>query len=478
LEGRTSRSCWCPSRISGDCDAVVVGAGLAGLSAGAFLAQAGADVLVVERANAPGGYARPVRHGSVTADLAVSELPTGVEDELLDGILAFLGVRDRCIFEPVEGFYRALLPGFELDVPLGLESFAEAHAEIFPGEAAAISRFVDLCAQILEDTHRLPLQLTFDQLDDVAARFPVFFGHVATTVADVLDEFFTDERLKATLAATWPQAGLPPARLSFATYAQGLALYAGGIVVPRGGLGAVVEALADVLGDRLMLGREAVGIGVADGRVVGAELAGGERLGARAVVAAGDARHALTALLEPGVLSPRLIKRVERMRPSVSAYVLVAAAPAGAEVPPLTFLHDGSSARWISAHNGTLVVRALASSTLTEDEGKLLFAALARDAETIAPGARVLSTIAPADLERLTANTAGAAFGWENTPQQTGGRRLSIVTPVDGLFLAGHWAQPGHGAYRAILSGMHAARAVLDRHGRGDAIPEFRSAGN
>jgi phytoene dehydrogenase-like protein len=425
-------------------------------------------VLVVERADAPGGYARPIRHGSYTADLAVSELPTGVENELIDGIFAHLGVRDRCVFEPVDGFYRAVLPDLELDVPLGLDAFVECHAASFPAEADGFRRLVELCAQLLQDVHGMPMHIPLDRLDEVAAQFPTLFRYASATLAEVLDELLTDPRAKAALAVSWPQAGLPPERLSFATFAQGVALYADGMVAPRGGLGAVVDALADVLGDRLVLGREAVRIVLADGRVAGIELEGGERLATRAVVSAGDARRALAVLVGTDALPPRLVRRLERLRPSVSAFVLVAAAPDHGALPRLTFLHDESGARWLTAREGVVVVRALAASEDAADS-------LAGDLERLAPGARVLTSLGPSDLERLTGNTGGAAFGWENSPQQTGSRRLPIVTPVEGLFLAGHWAQPGHGAYRAILSGMHAARAVLDRDGRGAAIPEFRS---
>jgi phytoene dehydrogenase-like protein len=74
-------------------------------------------------------------------------------------------------------------------------------------------------------------------------------------------------------------------------------------------------------------------------------------------------------------------------------------------------------------------------------------------------------------------SSGDGAFGWENTPAQTGGRRLSLAVPVGGLYLAGHWTQPGHGAYRAILSGMHAARAVLAAAGDEAAVPDFRRSG-
>jgi phytoene dehydrogenase-like protein len=422
-------------------------------------------VIVVEQAAAPGGYARPFRRGSYSADLAGSELPTGVDGELLDGILAHLGVRDRCTFVPVDELFRVELDGSEVVVPVGLEELTETYAALFPGEADGIRRLTALCDRILEDVHRLPLHLSFDRLDAVAAEFPDYFRYGSATLAEVLDELLTDPDAKTAVSAAWPQAGLPPERLSFATFAQGLALHARGIVAPRGGLGALVDAFASVLGDRLLLGREAVRVVPAGGRVAAVEVEGGDRLVARAVVAAGDAAKALTVLVGADELPPRLVRRLERMRPSASAFVLVAAAADRTQQPRVTFLGGG---RWATARDGVVVLRALAFG---ESPGETLAAEL----ERIAPGAEVLASLGPGDLERLTGNTAGAAFGWENSPQQTGGRRLSIVTPVDGLFLAGHWTQPGHGIYRAILSGMHAARALLERDGRGDSIPDFRS---
>jgi len=209
-----------------------------------------------------------------------------------------------------------------------------------------------------------------------------------------------------------------------------------------------------------------------DNRVAGVELDGRDRVSTRVAIAAGDARAALTELIEPGALPAKLARRLDRMRPSLSACVVVAEAPSLDLAQ--AFLHDGGRSRWIAAESGTLVARALASP---EDDVERLVDELTGDLARIAPSARVVATLGPAELERWTANMRGAAFGWENTPQQTGGRRLPLVTPIDGLFLAGHWAQPGHGVYRAILSGMHAARAVLARSGDADAVPEFRSRG-
>jgi prolycopene isomerase len=42
-----------------------------------------------------------------------------------------------------------------------------------------------------------------------------------------------------------------------------------------------------------------------------------------------------------------------------------------------------------------------------------------------------------------------------------GPRRLPNGTPVEGLFLAGHKTQPGHGIWTDVLSGINVARLVL-----------------
>jgi prolycopene isomerase len=67
----------------------------------------------------------------------------------------------------------------------------------------------------------------------------------------------------------------------------------------------------------------------------------------------------------------------------------------------------------------------------------------------------------PLAMERFCLNRGGAAYAWENTPAQTGGKRSPHITPIEGLFLAGHWTQPGSGSLRTIVSGMHTAQLVL-----------------
>jgi prolycopene isomerase len=54
-------------------------------------------------------------------------------------------------------------------------------------------------------------------------------------------------------------------------------------------------------------------------------------------------------------------------------------------------------------------------------------------------------------------------YGWANSTSQAGPLRLAINTPISGLYLTGHWTQPGSGIWTVVLSGINAARYVMGK---------------
>jgi phytoene dehydrogenase-like protein len=62
---------------------------------------------------------------------------------------------------------------------------------------------------------------------------------------------------------------------------------------------------------------------------------------------------------------------------------------------------------------------------------------------------------------RFTNNWQGAMLGWEMSPGQLGAARLPMVTPVENLYLVGHWTQPGGGITPVIISAQRAAHTIL-----------------
>jgi phytoene dehydrogenase-like protein len=495
------------------CDAIVVGGGLGGLSAAAFLARTGATVALVERAARAGGCARAIRRGPYLFDPALGHIPQGTEGELRDGILAHLGVADRCTLLPLDDCYGVRFPGLELHTPPDLGGLADAHAELFPAEARSFRRFFELCREILEAAHRLPLALSFRELDRAAERFPAFFKYRSSTLGDVLDEHFTDPRARALCGGLWPYLGLPPSSASFATYAQLVALMARGLYYCRGSFQELADAFVaalESLGGEVLLGRDATRILVEDGRAAGVRLDDGREIRAPVVVSNADASHTFDRLVGRERLPKPFLRRLGRMRRSLSGFVLLAATTAdmralGAASENFlhtTFDHEDAfqasrrgvpTAAWVSVP--TLVDPSLAppgehvvvARTLVEyDVGEPWEQAEERCTESVLglldrsfgglrDGLRLVEAVTPPQIEESTGNGEGALYGWEHSPAHTASRRLAQVTPIPGLYLSGHWTQPGAGAYRAILSGMHVARAILARSGKPEAIPDFRS---
>ncbi|MGH8574234.1 MAG: phytoene desaturase family protein, partial [Gammaproteobacteria bacterium] len=299
-------------------DVVVVGTGIGGISAAALLAKAGREVLAVEQAPGVGGYARSFRRDGYRFDPAIHWFGQGQPDALPMAYFDYLGVRDRVRFMQVSPGYKAVFPdGREVVAGTDLDSFIEGHQQLFPDEAEAIERFFRLCRQLHKDAHELPPQLGLDKLDAAAQQFPVLFKHLRSTVKDVLDEHFEDERLKGVASVMWPYMGSPPSRLSFVTFATTLSVLLEGAFHCEGGFQAIPDALLEAFlreGGEVVTGRRVTRILVEGDRAAGVELEDGTRVRADSVVSNADATATFEELVGEEHLPASLIKRVRRMK--------------------------------------------------------------------------------------------------------------------------------------------------------------------
>jgi prolycopene isomerase len=73
-----------------------------------------------------------------------------------------------------------------------------------------------------------------------------------------------------------------------------------------------------------------------------------------------------------------------------------------------------------------------------------------------------LFELAPEQLASISGNPGGSAYGWAQTPEQSGIKRLNLKTPVPGLYLSGHWTMPGGGIVGVVTSGQLCAQTILD----------------
>ncbi len=476
-------------------DVVVVGAGLAGLVAAGMLAKSGRTVLVVDQADGPGGYAHGFQRGPYIFDPAVHVLADG---PFVNILFEHLGHPEPCNFIRVNAFYEGHFPdGHSFRAPLGFEEYLDAHLAGFPHQEQELRSFLRLAAQVHHEAHQLPPQLSLKELDAAAARFPTLFESQKLTLGEVMDAHLTDERLKAVCSALWPYPGLPPSRVSFLTLSQILNVHLAGAYYVEGSFQRLADAFAaalENLGGELVLGRRVDKITVEDGSAAGVVLDDGEVVRAPVVVSNADALRTFEELVGEEHLPESLLRRVRRMEPSTSAFVVFGATKldlAELDVAHETFLykhwdHDETYRDVLEGRPGGMWMNTptIADPSLAPPgEHIVIFTALApydrpweqereryatelvREFDAVVPGlsesVEVLETATPVTLERFALNQGGANYGWANTPRQTESRRLSHVTPIKGLFLAGHWTQPGTGSIRVIVSGLHTAIIVI-----------------
>lgn len=72
-------------------DVIIVGAGMGGLSAGAFLAREGKTVLILEKHDKPGGYVGSFTRRGYTFDSAIFHLTDMGEKQTIPQFIRFWG---------------------------------------------------------------------------------------------------------------------------------------------------------------------------------------------------------------------------------------------------------------------------------------------------------------------------------------------------------------------------------------------------
>ncbi len=505
-------------------DAIVIGAGLGGLTAGALLAKRGQKVLLIEQHHVPGGCATTFRRKDLRIEVGLHAMDgMAGEDDPKMAIFKELGILDKITLVRLPEFYRYRKGEMDIVIPDNREETIRVLKERFPNDGKGIERFFKVIHGISREINRLPRQRW--RLMLLLPLFPLLYWHLLRyapmTVGRFVDTITANEELKILLLANAGYYDDDPYRLGmlyFSVAQEGY--FAGGGYFIKGGSQNLSDALAACIrenGGELVLGHEVTQILVRDGAAMGvryqrtshshAEAQEEKEALARVIVCNAAVPNVVNRLI-PDFPDQAAKERINTLRTPASLSTLYL----GFSKPPKelgnrhysTFILDpgltraaqlagGEQGRGYQQRTFAFVDYGQIDSGLAPEGksvGVICFADYLEEWERLTEaeyrarkervtgiflerleqllpgiGAHIeyceLGT--PKTVERYTRNPGGVVYGFAQSPEQSGMKRFMGFTAIKNLYFASAWGFPGGGFTGAILGGAMTAEEILKR---------------
>ncbi len=314
------------SKTASNVHVIVIGAGPGGLSAAAILAHRGFKVTVLEKENQVGGRNCELRLGDYSFDVGPTFL---MMKFLLDEIFEDAGRKSQDYLKLVqlEPMYELDFGDFSLFPTSNPEGMKEEIRRVFPDQVPGFERFLK--------TEQVRFQRMYPCLQKDYASLKVFANPIflralphlslTKTIYDVLSGYFVPEKLRLSFTFQSKYLGMSPWNCPGAFTIISYIEYAFGVYHVMGGLNQISHALAKVIEEEkgeIQLSTPVTRLIVEGGAVKGVEVQGGRNILADAVVINADFAHAMTHIVEPGILKKYSEANLKKREYSCSTFML------------------------------------------------------------------------------------------------------------------------------------------------------------
>ncbi|MHB9110063.1 MAG: phytoene desaturase family protein [Armatimonadota bacterium] len=487
---------------------IIVGAGIAGLSAGCYARMNGYRAAIFEMHNIPGGLCTAWTRKGYTWDISM-HLLAGSKTGPLHRMWRELGAVQHRRYHYHDVLTRVEDGGKSVAFCADLRQLEEQMLALSPGDARRIREFLRIFGG-KSIVHLLPLDApgTGSRLSALKMLFGMlpllgaFRKYGKLTLREFADGF-QDPFLRAAIPNIldhpgWPMPGYP--LMGVAGFHTSALTEAG---VPIGGSKGVIEDIANRfkrLGGELQCRCKVTEVIVENDRAVGIRLEDGTEHRANIVLWAADGRTLLFDLLGERYLTDELrtryrewqvvrsmvhvmlgLKRDMRQEPCRLTFKVEKPITVGKTAFPwLYFMHHGFDPTSTPEGNTAAEVW---YDTEYDYWGKLYQDRPAYEAEkrriadeTIAaldtrwPGlaadVEVVDVPTPATYHRYTGNWQGSVDGWYITPQNMGQPATLTLPGLQNLYMAGQWTAPFTGTVIAALTGRQAIQLLCKAEGK------------
>ncbi len=491
-------------------DAIIIGAGVAGLVSALKLSASGKKILVLERQPVPGGYATTFLRKGFIFESAIHCVNALAPQGEIRQFLEEYGVDRKVEFIPLKDFARIIYPDHDFTADFSREHLIAFLQNNFPHEKNGIEKLFSDLDGFYQQFDRFNNSKLPELINLLLAPFlyPAIISMSSGSASGVLDKYIGDQRLKGIIGDIWRFMGLAPSKLSaFYFFIVFRGYFYNPTAYVRGGFLQLFRAISDKIkenGSQVRFNTLVKKIIPHNKYSLSVLAVDGQEFEAKAVISNASAIQTMTQLLDHADLKDKYAHRLAVKEKSISAFQVYL----GLKVPAkdlgmdhgllsisTSYSHDenfnycllGDYDRCsliLTDHaqvdpsivpygKGSLLIITFDSfahwSNLSRQEYQQKKAKVAdkliRRAEQYLPGLskniEVMDAATPKTMQRYTLSDDGAIYGFAQTVSESSINRLPQKTPVNGLFLAGAWTVPGGGVHGCFISGINAANLVL-----------------
>lgn len=505
------------SKGTNDFDALVIGAGLGGLSCAAAFARQGFKALVLEHHSKPGGYATTFKRKGFVFDVSLHSTTVEERNGVHNLIPGFPEIKD-IEFVPHPDLYRLILPDYDIRVPhKNLPGYIEILINHFPDEKEGIQGIFDDMKGLTKDIQKISEARGQVNMMTFRQDYPYLSQSVNQTWGQMLDARVKNTKLKSIISGLWGYYGLPPSKLASLYYAMPtLGYLQEGGYYPVGKSQKISDALMKFIeerGGKVMLRTGVEKILVKDHSAYGVKTADGQEFTGKVVVSNANANDTFHTMMEKDDHLKSYLDRMDTFTASLSTFQVFLGLKKdlvnkvgikdteifyetnydietgykdalNADMENQGFgltLYDNLYKGYSPEGKNTLNILNLQGYSHWEkyesdyfqgkkklyrkEKERMADILIDKVEETLLPGLRksieVKEIGTPLTNVRYTKNYRGAIYGWDQTLDNCIPRRLPHKTPIQNLYLAGGWTQPGGGYGAVIPSGLECFGEIM-----------------
>ncbi len=483
---------------------IIVGGGLAGLSAGCYARASGFQTTIVEHNLALGGVCQAWTRGPYTIDGCIHWLTGGPFERLY----AELGIFPKVSTHPIDTWvgYRDIRNGFAIRLERNLEAFERALLAAAPEDADEIARLMDAIGHVADVAPPIDRPAELMTMRDGLTQLWEMRGQLGTLVhfrkpvGVWAREHLKSAKLRRLFSRVMPEE--MPALFLLFTLGY---LSRGWLSRPDGGTGRFRDAIVDAYraaGGEEILHATVDEILVDGGRVTGVRMADGTIIDADVVISTASTPETTFRLLGGRHGADDVRARLSRWKlfdPIVLASFGVAA-PLDGVLP--TLIIDGlepfdvggrvEDKLYLRTYNddramappGHTVVQAMLSTSYDwwakcgsgcGDAKDAVARTIREQIEEHVPetkGKVTLTDIAtPLTYWNMARSWRGAYEGWMPSSESFLGHIKKTLPGLSGLYLAGQWVEPGGGVPTALMSGRQVVQLLCADTGASFQVP-------